>query len=73
MGRNYEMVFGRDGKGQLHTARVPAGIVKPGMMVRLVGGVFLLAELVCDYEPVEGVPVYAAAQILQPVWCDGDG
>lgn len=71
MKRDYEMVFGRDGKGQLQTARVPAGLAKPGMMVMLVGGVFLLVELVCDYEPVDGMPVYSAVQLLQPVWQDG--
>ena len=69
MERNYDLCSGRDHRGKLWYTRLPAGIAKTGMFVRLVGGVFILVDRV---EQAGQVPVYAsystAVQILDSVW-----
>lgn len=63
---NWELCFARDSRGRLESVRVPGGVTKPGMVLRLVGGSFLLAESVCRWE--EGLETAAVAEILTPVW-----
>lgn len=68
MERKWELCFGRDQCGTLHAARVPYGVAKPGMMVRLVGGVFLLVEELTEWMEEKDGEISAAAEILTPVW-----
>lgn len=69
MEKKWELCFCRDQTGQFRLAKVPAGIAKPGMLVRLVGGIFLQVEAVENMgELREAVPIYTAAELLQPVW-----
>ena len=69
MERNYDLCSGRDHRGKLWYTRLPAGVVKTGMFVRLMGGIFILIEGV---EQGGRVPANAnvctAAQVLKGVW-----
>ena len=47
--------------------RLPAGVVRTGMFVRLMGGVFILVERVETGGTAAG-PVCAAVQVLESVW-----
>ena len=66
MMENWELCFARNSCGKLETVKVPFGVAKPGMVLRLVGGSFLLAESVGRWE--DGLETAAAAEILTPVW-----
>lgn len=69
MDKEWDLCTGRDCKGRTLHARVPAGVAKTGMFVRLVGGVFLVVEKVERYAvPSDSQPVCSAAELLQPVW-----
>lgn len=69
MERNYDLCAGRDQRGRLRYTRLPAGVAKTGMFVRLVGGTFLLVERVESRgEDTDSVPVCTAAELLKTVW-----
>lgn len=69
MERNYDLCSGRDHRGKLWYTRLPAGIAKTGMFVRLVGGIFLLVERVESGGCAAGnVPVCTAVELLESVW-----
>lgn len=63
----FELCVGRDQRGQLRKARVPAGVGRRGMFLRLVGGAFLMVETVEPYREGHGF-VPAAAEALESVW-----
>lgn len=70
MRTEFELCFGMDTRGRLQAARVPAGLAEPGMMLRLVGGIFLMVTEVLPWTGTEGIPVPRAAEVLKPVWRD---
>ena len=72
MERNFDLCSGRDHRGRIWCTRLPAGVARTGMYIRLIGGVFLLVERVenCGSAP-ENVPVCVAAQVLDSVWKGG--
>ena len=67
MERKYDLCIGRDAKGRKWAARVPAGIVRTGMFLRLLGGVFVLVDRVEQGGATE-LPLCAAVEVLQSVW-----
>lgn len=73
MGTKYELCFCRDDRGKLQAARVPAGLAEPGMMLRLVGGIFLMVTEVLPWSGTEGIHIPRAAEVLKPVWRDCHG
>lgn len=69
MGENYDLCSGRDGRGRRWQTVLPAGVVRTGMFVRLVGGIFMLVEKVENCAPISReVQVSSAAQVLESVW-----
>lgn len=69
MEKNYDLCSGRDARGGVWLTRLPAGVARTGMYVRLIGGVFLRIDRVEHRGKVNGSsPVCAAAELLQPVW-----
>ena len=69
MNERYDLCSGRDARGRRWYTRLPAGVVRTGMFVRLMGGIFILIEGV---EQGGRVPANAnvctAAQVLKGVW-----
>ncbi len=69
---NYDLCSGRDRRGRIFCTRLPAGVARTGMYIRLIGGVFMLVERVenCGRAP-GNVPVCVAAQVLEGIWEGG--
>ena len=65
--RKFDLCTGRDAKGRRWAARVPAGVVRTGMFLRLLGGIFVLVERVEQGGSTE-LPLCAAVEVLQSVW-----
>ena len=63
----YDLCTGRDARGKPWVTRLPAGVARTGMFVRLLGGVFILVERVETGGTAAG-PVCAAMQVLESVW-----
>ena len=69
MNERYDLCSGRDARGRRWYTRLPAGIAKTGMFVRLVGGIFLLVERVENCGSTAGnIPVCTAVELLESVW-----
>lgn len=72
MEKNYDLCTGRDSRGRSFYTRLPAGIARTGMYIRLIGGVFILVERVENGGCALGnAPVCVAAQVLEGVWQGG--
>ena len=67
MEKSYDLCTGRDAKGRVWMTRVPGGVVRTGMFVRLLGGVFILVERV-EQNGRTTAPLCAAMQVLDSVW-----
>ncbi len=67
MEKSYDLCTGRDAKGRVWMTRVPGGLVRTGMFVRLLGGVFILIERV-EQNGRTTAPLCAAMQVLDSVW-----
>lgn len=73
MEKNLDLCSCRDGRGRKWYTRVPGGTAAAGMYIRLVGGIFVLAEAVTPGgEPGDDAPLCAAAEVLQSKWRKGD-
>ncbi len=69
---NYDLCSGRDHRGRIFCTKLPAGVARTGMYIRLIGGVFILVERVENRGRAPGnVPVHVAAQVLDGVWEGG--
>ncbi len=72
MEENFDLCSGRDHRGRILCARLPAGVARTGMYIRLIGGVFILVERVENRGRAPGnVPVCVAAQVLDGIWEGG--
>lgn len=67
MEKSYDLCTGRDARGRVWMTRVPGGLVRTGMFVRLLGGVFILIERV-EQNGRTTAPLCAAMQVLDSVW-----
>ena len=67
MEKSYDLCTGRDAKGRGWMTRVPGGVVRTGMFLRLLGGIFVLVERVEQGGSTE-LPLCAAVEVLQSVW-----
>ena len=67
MEQSHDLCTGRDARGRVWMTRVPGGLVRTGMFVRLLGGVFILIERV-EQNGRTTAPLCAAMQVLDSVW-----
>ena len=69
MDRNFDLCSGRDSRARQWYTQLPAGVVKTGMFVRLLGGTFILIDRVeqCGRIPCTGT-YRTAVQVLGSVW-----
>lgn len=69
MERKFDLCAGRDYRGQRWYTQLPAGVVKTGMFVRLLGGTFILVDGVEQRGRVPAGGTYSTAiQVLDSVW-----
>lgn len=69
MDQNFDLCSGRDSRGRQWYTRLPAGVARTGMFVRLVGGTFILIDRVEQGGQAPGVAgICAAAQVLESIW-----
>ena len=69
MDRNYDLCSGRDDRGRLLFTRLPAGVARTGLYVRLAGGSFLLIDRVERGGQAPGLAcVHGAGQVLESIW-----
>lgn len=69
MEKNFDLCSGRDARGKQWYTKLPAGVVKTGMYVRLVGGVFLKIDRVETRGRLPAnAPICTAAAVMQNVW-----
>lgn len=69
MDRKFDLCVGRDYQGRQWYTRLPTGVVKTGMFVRLLGGTFILVERVERGGRMPGEAAYCTAvQVLEGVW-----
>lgn len=69
MEKSFDLCSGRDHRGRQWFTKLPAGVVKTGMFIRLVGGIFILVDRVEQGgQPTGTAPVCTAAQVLSSVW-----
>ena len=69
MDRNYDLCSGRDSRGRQWYTRLPAGVARTGLFVRLLGGTFILIDRVeQDGLAPAAASMCAAVQVLESVW-----
>ena len=69
MERKFDLCTGRDYQGRQWYTQLPAGVVKTGMFVRLLGGTFILVDRVEQGGRMPGGATYSTAvQVLDSVW-----
>lgn len=65
----YDLCIGKDSRARSWATQVPTGIVRTGMFVRLLGGVFILVEQV-ERNGHTTAPVREAVQVLEGIWAE---
>lgn len=69
MDRNFDLCSGRDSRGRQWYTRLPAGVARTGLFVRLLGGTFILIDRVeQDGLAPAAASMCAAVQVLESVW-----
>lgn len=69
MEKGFDLCSGRDAKGRQWFTKLPVGVARTGMYVRLIGGVFLCIDRVETRGRLPAnAPICTAAAVLQTVW-----